>query len=124
MASASCWPPRKNKPVEWLAADRLPVGAGNCGTLCGLGVFVDQAAEPVPALNAHTSHSPAIPGAAIVAGRNLGCRAHRLAARSSRLALVADAVSRGSAWYQDRASESDPLTLAEYVMQYPKIFVR
>ena len=48
----------------------------------------------------------------------------RLAARSSRLALVADAVSRGSAWYQDRASESEPLTLAEYVTQYPKIFVR
>jgi hypothetical protein len=55
--------------VEWLAAARLPVGDGNCGTLCGLGVFVDQAAEPVPALNAHTSHSPAIPGAAIAAGR-------------------------------------------------------
>jgi hypothetical protein len=69
MASAGCWPPRKNKPVEWLAAARLPVGDGNCGTLCGLGVFVDQAAEPVPALNAHTSHSPAIPGAAIAAGR-------------------------------------------------------
>ena len=25
-----------------------PVGAGNCVTLCDLGVFVDQAAEPVP----------------------------------------------------------------------------
>ena len=33
-----------------------PVGAGNCVTLCDLGVFADQAAEPVPALNAHTGH--------------------------------------------------------------------
>jgi hypothetical protein len=33
-----------------------PVGAGNCVTLCDLGVFADQAAEPVLALNAHTGH--------------------------------------------------------------------
>ena len=33
-----------------------PVGAGNSVTLCDLGVFVDQAAEPVPAQNAHTGH--------------------------------------------------------------------
>jgi hypothetical protein len=31
-----------------------PVGAGNGVTLCDLGVFVDQAAEPVPAQNART----------------------------------------------------------------------
>ena len=31
------------------------VGAGNGVTLCDLGVFVDQAAEPVPAQNARTS---------------------------------------------------------------------
>jgi hypothetical protein len=26
-----------------------PMSAGNCVTLCDLGVFADQAAEPVPA---------------------------------------------------------------------------
>src|SRR5215469_11732648 len=30
-----------------------PVGAGNCVTSCDLGIFVDQAAEPVAAHNAH-----------------------------------------------------------------------
>jgi hypothetical protein len=34
----------------------MRVGAGNCVTLCDLGVFVDQAAEPVPAHNAHSGH--------------------------------------------------------------------
>src|SRR5204862_3635437 len=33
-----------------------PVGAGNHVTLCDLRVFVDQAAEPVTAQNAHTGH--------------------------------------------------------------------
>jgi hypothetical protein len=28
-----------------------PVGAGNCVTLCGLGILVDQATEPVPTQN-------------------------------------------------------------------------
>jgi len=28
------------------------VGAGNCVTVCDLGVFMDQVAEPVPAQNA------------------------------------------------------------------------
>ena len=32
------------------------VGAGNCVTLCDLGVFVDQAAEPVAAQDAHSGH--------------------------------------------------------------------
>jgi hypothetical protein len=32
------------------------VGAENRVTLRDLGVFVDQAAEPVPAQNAHTGH--------------------------------------------------------------------
>jgi hypothetical protein len=32
------------------------MGAGDCVTSCDLGVFVDQATEPVPAQNAHTSH--------------------------------------------------------------------
>jgi hypothetical protein len=32
------------------------VGAGNHVTLCSLRVFVDQAAEPVTAQNAHTGH--------------------------------------------------------------------
>ena len=27
------------------------VGAGNCVSLCGLGIFMDQAAEPVPPQN-------------------------------------------------------------------------
>jgi hypothetical protein len=30
------------------AFDNYPVGAGNCVTLCDLGIFVDQAAEPIP----------------------------------------------------------------------------
>jgi hypothetical protein len=34
------------------------------------------------------------------------------------------ALSRTSVGRQDGASESDPLMLAEYVTQYPKIFVR
>jgi len=38
--------------------------------------------------------------------------------------LVAEAVSQGSAGGQEGASDSDPLTLAEYVTQWPKIFVR
>jgi len=38
--------------------------------------------------------------------------------------LVAEAVSQGPAGGQDGASDSDPLTLAEYVTQCPKIFVR
>jgi hypothetical protein len=33
-----------------------PVGAENTVTLCDLGIFMDQAAEPVPAQNAHTGH--------------------------------------------------------------------
>ena len=33
-----------------------PVGAGNCVTSCDLGVLVDQAAEPVVALNADAGH--------------------------------------------------------------------
>jgi AAA domain len=33
-----------------------PVGAENCVTLCDLGVFADQAAEPVPPQKAHTGH--------------------------------------------------------------------
>src|SRR5712691_9120041 len=32
------------------------MGAGDCVTSCVLGVFVDQATEPVPAQNAHTGH--------------------------------------------------------------------
>jgi hypothetical protein len=32
------------------------VGAGNCVTSCDLAVFVDQAAEPVPAHNAYSGH--------------------------------------------------------------------
>jgi len=32
------------------------MGAGDCVTSCDLGVFVDQATEPVPAQNAHTGH--------------------------------------------------------------------
>ena len=35
--------------------DASPVGAENCATLCDLGVFVDQPAEPVPAQNAHAA---------------------------------------------------------------------
>jgi hypothetical protein len=40
------------------ARARIPaaVGAGNCVTSCDLRVFVDQAAEPIPAQNAHTGH--------------------------------------------------------------------
>jgi hypothetical protein len=34
-----------------------PVSAGNCVTLCDLRVVVDQAAEPVPAPNAHAGQS-------------------------------------------------------------------
>jgi hypothetical protein len=33
-----------------------PVGAENHVTLCYLGIFVDQATEPVPAQNADTGH--------------------------------------------------------------------
>jgi hypothetical protein len=33
------------------------VGAENGVTLCDLGVFVDQAAEPVPAHNVHAGHA-------------------------------------------------------------------
>jgi len=36
--------------------ETMLVGAGNSVTLCDLGVFVDQAADPVPAQNAHTGH--------------------------------------------------------------------
>ena len=32
------------------------VGAENAVTLCDLRIFVDQAADPVPAQNAHTGH--------------------------------------------------------------------
>jgi hypothetical protein len=48
----------------------------------------------------------------------------RLAAWFRQLALTAGALSCRSAGRQDGASESDPLMLAEYVTQYPKIFVR
>jgi hypothetical protein len=33
------------------------VGAENCVTLCDLGVFTDEGADPVPAQNARTGHS-------------------------------------------------------------------
>jgi hypothetical protein len=38
--------------------------------------------------------------------------------------LAVEAISQGSAGGQDGASDSDPLTLAAYVTQCPKIFVR
>jgi hypothetical protein len=37
---------------------------------------------------------------------------------------AAEAISQGSAGRHDGASDSDPLTLAAYVTQCPKIFVR
>jgi hypothetical protein len=33
-----------------------PVGAGNSVTSCDLGIFMDQAAEAIPALETHTGH--------------------------------------------------------------------
>jgi len=38
-------------PRIWIACSVTQVGAENCVTLCDLGIFVDQAAEPVPTLN-------------------------------------------------------------------------
>jgi hypothetical protein len=35
----------------------LPVRAGNSVTSCDLGIFMDQAAEAIPALDTHTGHS-------------------------------------------------------------------
>jgi hypothetical protein len=37
-----------------LGGRRDHVGAEYCVTLCDLGIFADQAAEPIPAQNAHT----------------------------------------------------------------------
>src|SRR4029077_19671932 len=46
-----------DRSLSGMIASRAgPVGAGNSVTLCGLGIFVDQAAEPVTAPNAHTGH--------------------------------------------------------------------
>jgi hypothetical protein len=54
----------QHRPQMTLAVDQQPVstpgpyllGAGNYVTLCDLGVFADQAAEPVPAQNTHSGH--------------------------------------------------------------------
>ena len=40
-----------------MAVSHNPVGAGNYVTSCDLGIFVNQAAESVPAQNTHTGHS-------------------------------------------------------------------
>ena len=45
---------------RWWVAWSKAVGAGNCVTLCDLGVFMDQAAEPVPAQN---TPAPSLPWA-------------------------------------------------------------
>ena len=44
-------PLRAGRPAaagSLVAIGSAPVGAGNCVTLCDLGIFADQAAEPVP----------------------------------------------------------------------------
>jgi hypothetical protein len=46
------------------------VGAGNCVTLCDLRVFVDQAAEPVPAQNARTGDAGGWLGASLSRAKN------------------------------------------------------
>ena len=49
---------RRGAPRKRLGVESAPCESANGATLCDLGVFVGQAAEPIPAQDAHARHFP------------------------------------------------------------------